>query len=676
MNQPTQNPIATTSDCHQVPQSIITARREELDNVELDVVEGELPNDIQGYVFIVAPVGTVDSGGLPFQTGDSILNGDGMVYRLDFTQTQKVSVKSRLLKTVEYRIDEATKKGTRFAVLGFKNYGILRYSLFLGARNELNTAFLPVKFKQDDRERLLVNYDAGRPYEIDPQSLKVITPVGTTKEWHAEVKLPYIFPPIFSTAHPAFDPYEGEMFTVNYGRSLDNFIDSIPGMEAIEKLFPRIRQFLEKFKGLQDFVYLLRWKGDGSLERWKLVLPDGSPLRIEQTMHQIGITKDYIILLDTAFTTGLEQLLNNPLPENKPLESLLRELLEKAPSPESKFYIVNRNHLVNGQYPASNDPEIPEVVVRKVVIPKEAAHFLVDYDNPNDEITIHVAHICAWDVAEWLRQYDLSAYPPHDPAPSLLAGMETNNMDISCMGRYVIDGKSQDEEPLCANVMFDANCTWGAGLYAYRDRLNSGMPPRQLENIYWTSFGLWPELMTQFGCYLYRNYPSTIPLEKVLGLAQTGQPAGLFRLNTASMQIEDFYNFDYGYMVSSPQFVPRKDSDDSSTNGYIVCTVFFQDIKQIWIFDADNLQKGPRSKLSNKEGKPEALNFGFTLHTAWLPTISQHKATYKVSAQEDYQELVDNYQYPEDPQKAALLKELFDSVLPLAYEEELKSTRS
>ena len=45
-----------------------------------------------------------------------------------------------------------------------------RISRQLGVRNPLNTAFLPMQ------DRMLLTYDAGRPYEIDTESLEVITP--------------------------------------------------------------------------------------------------------------------------------------------------------------------------------------------------------------------------------------------------------------------------------------------------------------------------------------------------------------------------------------------------------------------------------------------------------------------------------------------------------------------
>jgi hypothetical protein len=58
------------------------------------------------------------------------------------------------------------------------------------------------------------------------------------KEWQGVLKLPcpfnFPFKPIFSTAHPVFDPYKSEMFVVNYGRSLDNFLESAPFIKIID----------------------------------------------------------------------------------------------------------------------------------------------------------------------------------------------------------------------------------------------------------------------------------------------------------------------------------------------------------------------------------------------------------------------------------------------------------
>lgn len=343
--------------CPLIPESIMTANRCEHTDLNLEIIEGKLPEDLKGHFFLVAPVGTVDSGGLPFPDRDSLLNGDGMIYRLDFEYPSEARIKTRLVKPPDYYADKATKLGSPYEKYGFRNHGIVRFSYALGFRNELNTAFLPMPSMDESLDRLLVTYDGGRPYELDTETLEVVTPVGSNQEWQAEINKPkFPFKPILSTAHPAFDADTGEMFTVNYGRSIINFMETLPAILALEGLPEEVYQLVATIIGffdagiirdilrfsiqlvqniiqqnidilarligenINDFVYLIRWDGTGYLERWKLLLPDGSPVRIKQTIHQIGVTKDYVILMDTSFITGIEQVLNNPA---------LRELLCK-----------------------------------------------------------------------------------------------------------------------------------------------------------------------------------------------------------------------------------------------------------------------------------------------------------------------------------------------------------
>ena len=663
MSEPTKrNTEAVMSGCPPVPQSIMTASREELDNIPLDI-EGELPEDLLGHVFIVAPVGSVESGGLPYKDGDSYLNGDGMIYRLDFDpKNRQVKLKTRIAKPLDYYVDKATKD----TFWGFRNHGLIRFSFFLGARNELNTAFLPMTYPGDKLARLLVNYDGGRPYEIDTETLETVTPVGARSEWQAELEEPnYPFNPILSTAHPAYDTYTQQAFTVNYGRSLENFIETVL---AIDGLPPEVAQYLQQVSGLKDFVYLVCWDGENPLARWKLVNPDRSPVIIKQSIHQIGLSRDYVVLMDTAFTVGLEQVINNPAPKHPDLEIKLRNLLEHPPSPNTTLYIVDRTQLERGQILSNGEPEV-EVVAQKVVIPFEACHFLVDYENPDNKITLHVAHICAWDVAEWLRSYDRSPYPGSSIPPHL-RGTQQGEMDISRMGRYVIDANTLGNNPnIESKVISDPVCTWGPGLFAYRERLPSGMTPPKLDNIYWISFGLWKELMTDFMYQLYKNYnyQAVLPREKVLELATQGKPACLYRLNTSSNQslaIADYYCFPASHMVLSPQFVPRT-GDESSTNGYITCTVFTPERSEIWIFDASKLNEGALCKLHHDKFK-----VGLSLHTAWLPNIGRRQAKYKISVWQDYFKLVDNLHH--SPEVTEKIDRLLESEVYPHFPGELK----
>jgi carotenoid cleavage dioxygenase-like enzyme len=159
------SPLARAAE-QSVPASVMSASRTELDET-LEVRSGAIPADLKGHLFWVAP--------MPQGQGTHTFNGDGMVYRVDFGAASQPRIKSRLLRTPCYYVDRAVKGFPH----GFSNRGVTRFSITLGARNQLNTALLPM------RDRLLVTFDAGRPWEIDPQSLDLVTPVGWNDEWKA-----------------------------------------------------------------------------------------------------------------------------------------------------------------------------------------------------------------------------------------------------------------------------------------------------------------------------------------------------------------------------------------------------------------------------------------------------------------------------------------------------------
>jgi len=629
------------TDYPRVPRSIMNANQDEDESPIAMEIKGTLPYDLQGHVFIVAP------SGLPFEDKSAFLNGNGMIYRLDFDRPGEVRLQRKLANSPDYLADTATQNNE---LLKFQNYGIVRFSWLLGSRNQLNTAFLPMKFSGEQNERLLVTYDAGRPYEIDTKTLKTVTPVGKLEEWEAEVTEPkHPLPLILSTAHPIFDVHKSQMFTVNYGRSILNLLGIIvKGTEAIVSaiktnknlidrerqkpisIFSRLELLLRIACNLKNpdrnFVILMRWDGASGLKKWKLVKSDNSPVKLSQSIHQIGLTEDYVVLMDTAFVTGIEQVVNN-FPDLPILDE--RRLFARRPSPNSILYIVRRDDLKEDR---------PTVVAHQVTIPREAAHFLVDYENPNNKITLHIAHICAWDIAEWLRRAD--KFPKENSlVPSDLLGTQQGQMDISQMGRHIIDvNKLGESEPLIESTfMSHSICTWGPGLCTYSPSL--GMTPNKLDNIYWVSFGLWKELTIQFMYDMYKNYKyRQVPLDKLLKLAEQGVPSCLYRLHTPSMTIPDYYQCEKGCLLLSPQFVPRLNNEESSTNGYIVCTAFTPERDEIWIFDAEKLNQGPICKLSHP-----TLNIGLSLHTAWLNNISDRQASYKIPVKQDYQSLLNNW---------------------------------
>ena len=556
--------------CYQtIPEALLTAHRDELTALPLTLLDPNLPlpADVQGYLFVIAPAGSVTSNGLPYDDGTPLFNGDGMVYRLDFTQPETVTVTTRLTKTPDFYADLATKPGTEYAEHGFQNHGISRYTNSLGFRNQPNTAFVPFRFAADDRDRLLVTSDAGRPYEIDTATLDLVTPIGSNREWQPEATKLSPFLPVLSTAHPYFDAEKKEFITVNYGRSIASFLEMIPALEEAEKLPEDLLKWLEEIARLihlealvkflaqwasklslellhlffkllgelsgvstEDFVYLIRWDGQGDLERWRLMLPDGSPLGISQGLHQIGVTRNHIILIETAFVVGMAEVLNHPFPKDQNLEKLLRRLLAKAPSSTSRVYLIRRADLVKGQYPTRSQEEV-KITVQPTEFPMEVLHFAANYDDSDGNVTLHVGHWCAGDASEWVRPYDVLAANHDTPIPARLDGMHIRGTDIGRLSRYVI--QPETGEILEAKTILNDPATWGVALYTFRDALPTQQPAHQIKTVYWYSEGVFPELLTQFDINLFKDYRYRfVPIETLIERAKTGEgkPTCLLRL--------------------------------------------------------------------------------------------------------------------------------------------------
>jgi carotenoid cleavage dioxygenase-like enzyme len=655
------------------PRSMLRASAAELTHEKLEVVEGEIPAELHGHLFLIAPVGSVSSGGLPNPDDSHVWNGNGLIHRFDLNQDSgTIRLTTRLARTPCFWADLATRPGSAAAGLGFSDWGMSRFSVHLGMRNQLNTAFVPMRFGPAEPTRLLLTFDGGRPYEIDPTTLQVVTPVGGNKEWRPGADLHLPFPPVLSTAHPVFDPATATLFTVNYGRSTGNFLDTIPLVDRLDRLAGALAQVLQPLATLMgvllapvrsllgrrlkvaDFVHLLAWDGRGSLRRWSLVDDKGQPLRIDQTMHQIGLSRDYLVLADTSLKFGLEQLLSRPFRRFPALNRLLRRLLTRPQKPDTTLYVVrradlNREAAEAPEAPAAEQLEGQTVVARRLVIPLEIGHFLVDEANPDGRITLHAAHECATDVSEWVRPEDVSALDGRPLDPALRGMIAVGAMDLGRLGRYEIDGETG--ALLGSRILHDHRLTWGIGLYTCRRDVDpSAAPDGRLSSIYWQSLGFQADLLPEFLRRLYADYPHRlVPLPELLSGpdAGPGRPSALFRVDTATMTIADAYPFPQeqvaggewrSWVCNSPQFVPRPRPDgvpnsgiDTATDGWIVCIAISEQAKQLWIFDAADLAAGPLCRLAHPRFDP-----GYTIHTTWLERIEPRSATYCIGARADY----------------------------------------
>lgn len=636
-----------------VPVSVLTAARRELSRVALELVDPTrpLPTELFGHYFLVAPVGTFSSNGRRPHAGlTTVMNGDGLVLRVDFDRGTATAT-ARLARTPDFVADEVTMADPALAWLRFRDVGIARIGL-LGARDFLNTAFLPAWPRGALPREMYLAFDSGRPFSIDPTTLDVRAPLAPLDFWHKETFASAPFPIVLTPAHPVFDPHTDELWTVNYTRSpLDILLHcawlppallpharflaaALRGARAVGH-GPLARSILWLARKLSAVAhrlaedalaelgedvgipptrtYVVRRSKDGSLAKVELEDHAGDPVEIKQSVHQVAVTRNWFVLLDTAFKLGVSELYNDPLPQEEGLEEIVRTLFTRPQLPCTVFWVVPRDAVDRAI--AAGDTK---VLARRVEIPVEATHFLADYDD-TDGLVVHVGHSPATDLSEWVRPYDRNPYDGEE-TPRVGGFLAVGAMDVGRLGRHVID--PQTGHVTESQMLADDRLTWAVSLYAARDVGTDAAPPERIEKLFWATEGAYPELYTEFVHDLYAKYPHRkTPLAEIEAMGRTGgRPSAILRIDTKTMTIEDSVVFPDGTMPSSLQVIPHP-TKTGALDGWLVGTMFTPTGTEIWIWDPRTLAT-PISKLRYPEPA-----FGFSLHCAWLPSIAPRAIT-------------------------------------------------
>ncbi len=624
---------------------LVSSTRDSLD-VTLEVKQGTIPQDLSGYVFINTPNGTVNSA-FPYPKTHSdgahnqeysspLLGGAGYIFKFDLTEPGVVKMQTNLLKPPSYYADEATKYGTSlYKLFGFRNWGIARLSLLLGAAAQIATTVIPVRFRGDTTSRLLAGADLGRAYEFNGETLDIIAPIGRLRDYEAATPaiVPWIFKLIEGTAHPTFDPVTQELFTVNYTKSvktllqasgllpllkkepttvekmIEEVIDDMHAegivnkaekvfddfLERLEKkikqsehrtwfgrligkvvnFFKKILGFVEKETMLEDSVYLLRFTDRLTHDRWKVVDENGENIKIWQCMHQTSLSQDYVLLIDAAFKLTIDILLNNPFPNNPKIDAFLRQHTTSAQLADTPMYIIKRSDLVAGN---------ETITAKKLTLKPEFIHFTANYANPNNLITIYTASNAAACLAEWVRYYDklLPGTPIEEGTEGVLC---VGSMDVGRVGKVVIDPETatiKEEVMLHETGNLDTPGdigphTWLSGFYTFRDFISAEVAVDEIKNIYWQFGALEERRLTKFIFDLYKDYPNRIvPVEDIEKFSEKGVPLQIARLNTDTMKLEDYFQYPENYTLGAIQFVPRRTPNpdiDPSMDGYLFTTM-------------------------------------------------------------------------------------------------------
>lgn len=543
------------------PASMWRASRQELDD-DLELVAGSLPGDLMGHVFVVGPVG---------RPGSAAFCGDGMVYRFSLGGG-RAHLRSRLVRTDDFQVDEAAQEDPE---LRFVDRGLLRSSPAFGMRNLANTA--PVALPDG---RLLCTYDGGRPWEIDPATLAPLTAVGLLDTYRPMLPplVPGLsfFPPQLVTAHPALDGAEGQLYLCNYG--------------------PRIEG-----SDIRGFARILRWDGRSEPVATELEDETGRPLVFQQTCHQIQVSRGHLVLQDGAFALEAEQLGGGST--------------TRAQMPVSVFYLVRKADLQAGG----------RARARRVEIPVESVHFLLDYEETDGGLTLLVPHTGSVDPSEWLRAEDEDLEGRPLPPESL--GLPVGPADLSFVARHVIDtqtGQVRHSRALHSERLF------GLALFTADERRGPRLGQR-----YFATLGFEPRALPRRIAEVYREQPHRqLPLS---ALPRHTLPGRLVRIDETAASgpvLADEYVLPMGHLPMSPTFVPRRGG--GTDEGYLVALVAGPDVYEVWVLDAGALHRGPLCRLRHPRLQP-----GFTLHSTWMEEAAPRSATpYHVLPRLDYQDRI------------------------------------
>ncbi len=553
-------------------------------------IEGVWPENLSGHVFIVAPFHR--------RHDRHLFAGEGVIVRWDLQPQQgKIRVQSKKLNTwdsfwhsIQSPLSELLPEAFFPARVGLIGIGELA-----------NTAMVNLD------GRLVLTADAGRYWEVDPNTLETITPIGYFDEHIVSIPLAF-FPLVVNTAHPFYDPQKKKLFTCEL------------------KSKPRLGNM---FTDMVSAVYITRWDGEGTLEHWELegTVLDGSP-------HTVMMTKESMMIPDMPFQIGAATLLGVNVSPRKAY-------------PKTQIYLVNRQDL------KQEEPTVPS---RLITFDGDSYHFLCNYQHDRQgNINLVAVQQATISVSEAIKSNDVKHFngdryePEYHGIPWMFA------FDPGVLRKVKIKVNDNKEDRVEEVRLIDEEILIHPGWFS--TTLHTADPREQFTTqgysaIYQVYAGYHRDLICRRQYLSFRDHHNRILSDRQL--PKHDLPSVLARIpldrdwEKLTQQIEaerqknpDVPLYDLGkelldfYVFSPEEFSPKEPKSilDSvqfiphgQNQGYIFATVISPEGDQVWLFDANNLKQGAIAKLN----LPQKINFGFTLHSEYFEQIVPRKSSYKV----------------------------------------------
>lgn len=479
----------------------------------LRLAEGAWPAAAAGHLFVIGPA-FMPALPVPFFAQPGMLHrfdlgaGGAARWQRNFVATEGVQVLRRL--PPEARADQNLR-------------------MLMGpVPNVANTGLCPF-----GDGRLLATFDLGRPVEVDLRHLGFLTSVGHVREW--QFRLPgAVQPAIATSAHPFWDPFEQQLYTINSTSS------PVGGTSLTWSELD---------------LWLARWDGEGAVRRWHVRAP-----RLSHYVHEVVATRSFIAWIDSAVY---------------PTEPGERWGLPRSHGqrPYTDVHIVRRRDL-------REDAE--EVTATRVRIPLEGVHCVADYDDDGEHLLLHLAHAGSTELTTVVAPEDVNHFTGRAVDPGMV-GMFTI-LDAGALGRYRIHvGRG---EVVDRAILSDPETLWGQALFS-RDARPAALG--RCGDLFMSYHGYDPGWVTERMVRLYGQQPHRlVPLER---LPREPVPSSLARIDTAAPAgptIRDRYTFAPGVVGNSPTFVPAADGP-----GHVAVLVWIAGGTELWLFDAGRLAAGP-----------------------------------------------------------------------------------
>jgi carotenoid cleavage dioxygenase-like enzyme len=440
----------------------------------LEVVDGRWPTDAEGDVFIVGP----DKR----RPGGHWFGEWGLLHRIACAPGPdgRVEVVARRVSTPVERLHR------RFPRL-FRQMGFAQTSPF-GVSNLANTNVSAID------GRLFVGYDAGRPLEVDPETLEVLTPVGSNGEW--QQMFPGLLEPMIPVAaHPAVAWDERALYFVNYA--------PMPGSPTL----------------------LGRWGLSGPVETWPL-----SGMSRYDSIHDVRATRHHLVLTELPFKVEPEALRGGQR--------------QQVNTDVTRLWIVAKEAL-------RRTPPGSPVPVVEVTLPLPTGHLTVDADDDDGVLRVNLEHIPLADLLITCTA-DEPMRATGRPAPSDYEGLVPLGLQPGCIGRYHLDAATG--EVRSSEVVWDESF-WGAILTTHDH--SSPAAREHVGELWFAGGGYDPELIPETWWRLYGSAGLNCLVEPD-DLPEAPLPGGLAHFDLDAGKVAAFYEYPVGSFPSPPTFVPRR----------------------------------------------------------------------------------------------------------------------